>query len=366
MSVDSRDERMMARAVELARRGKGRTSPNPAVGAVIVRGGEIIGEGWHKRAGGPHAEINALASCKTSPKGATMYVTLEPCNHHGRTGPCAAAIIQAGIREVVIGARDASAKPGVKGAVALRRAGVEVRLGPMKRECERLVEDFAKRSSTGLPFVTVKAAVTLDGKVATKTGDSKWISSPQSRREVHRMRNETDAVMVGADTVIADDPELTVRHGRPRRNPLRVVMDGRLRTPVRSKLVATCGQVPTIIATSPAAPAARRRALEKTGVEVLTIKGRGGRVSLKKLLKELGGRGVMNVLIESGGELAGAALRGGVADRVVFYVAPKIAGGPKAAVTGFAVDMMRDAVGLKDVEVRRSGPDVVIEGRIET
>lgn len=356
----------MARAVELARRGKGRTSPNPAVGAVIVKGGKVIGEGWHKRAGGPHAEINALASCKTSPKGAAMYVTLEPCNHQGRTGPCAAAIVEAGLKEVVIGARDASAKPGVKGAAALRRAGVAVRFGPMKRECGTLVEDFAKHSSTGLPFVTVKAAVTLDGKVATKTGDSRWISSPQSRGEVHRMRNEADAVMVGADTVIADDPQLTVRHGRPRRDPLRVIVDGRLRTPMNSNVVKTCGQTPTIIAASPSAPAARRRALEKAGVEVLTVKGRGGRVSLKKLLLALGQRGVMSVLIESGGELAGAALREGVADRVVFYVAPKIAGGPRAAVTGFAVDMMKDAVGLAGVTVRRSGPDVVIEGRIET
>ncbi|MGK7345293.1 MAG: bifunctional diaminohydroxyphosphoribosylaminopyrimidine deaminase/5-amino-6-(5-phosphoribosylamino)uracil reductase RibD [Candidatus Nitrospinota bacterium M3_3B_026] len=358
----SSDSDFMLRAVELARKGKGRTSPNPAVGAVIVKDGKVVGEGWHKKAGKPHAEIEALRSARGQAAGAALYVTLEPCNHHGLTPPCTDAIIAAGITRVVIGARDTSPKEGERGAARLRKAGVAVRAGVLKKDCGRLVEDFLKHSRTGLPFVTLKTAMTLDGKIATASGDSKWISSEESRRYVHRLRDETGAVMAGADTVIADNPELTVRHGRGGRDPLRVIVDSRLRTPRDAKVVKRAKRIPTIIATSSAAPLKKVRELERAGVEVLVLPSRSGRVRLSCLMEELGRRGVMGVLLEGAGELAGAAVGAGVVDRVLFFIAPKIAGGTRCPVTGFSVEKMSGALELSGVEVERIGPDVAIGG----
>jgi len=360
----SDDSEWMARAIRLARKGKGRTAPNPAVGAVIVKGGKLVGEGWHRKAGAPHAEADALRSCAVSPRGATMHVTLEPCNHHGRTPPCAEAIVRAGIGRVVIGARDPSPKPGRRGAAMLRGAGVEVVTGVLKEECERLIEDFCTHAATGLPLVTLKAAVTLDGKIATRAWDSKWISSDISRRTVHRMRNEAGAVIVGSDTALADDPELTVRHGAARRNPLRVIVDGALRLPLKSKIAATAKDVPTLIATTGRAPVKKIRALERAGAEFFVTPGRGRRVNLRALLEELGRRNVMSALVESGGALAGALLEAGLADRVVFFIAPKIAGGPRCAFPGGGVLKMADAWRLSGVTVEQSGPDVRIDGKI--
>ncbi|VAX14866.1 Diaminohydroxyphosphoribosylaminopyrimidine deaminase / 5-amino-6-(5-phosphoribosylamino)uracil reductase, partial [hydrothermal vent metagenome] len=356
----------MRRAVDLARRGKGRTSPNPAVGAVIVKNGRVIGEGWHKRAGGPHAEIAALASCKTSAKGAVIYVTLEPCNHTGRTGPCAVALIEAGLSEVVIGSKDISPKKGRRGIEALKRAGIKTRAGVLKGECDRLIENFIKHSSTGMPHVTLKAAMTLDGKIATRTGDSKWISSSASRSRVHRMRNEMDAVIVGSDTVIADDPQLTVRHGRPRLNPLRVIVDGALNISVKSKIITTAHAIPTLVAVTKSASPGKIEAIRKAGAEVIVIKGTSKKINLRALLKELGKRGIMSAMMESGGALAGAAIKAGLIDRVLFFIAPKIAGGDYYAINIDGVAKMSEAWELDEFEVARSGPDIMIEGRIIT
>jgi len=354
----------MRRAIDLARKGKGRTSPNPAVGAVIVKNGRVIGEGWHKKAGGPHAEITALASCETSPKGAVIYVTLEPCNHTGKTGPCAPALIEAGLSEVVIGARDVSPKKGRRGIEALKRAGVKTRAGVLKSECDRLVEDFTKHSATGIPHITLKAAITLDGKIATRTGDSKWISSSASRSRVHRLRNEMDAVIVGSDTVIADDPQLTVRHGRPRLNPLRVIVDGELSISAKSKIITTARRIPTLVAVTKSASPKKIGAIRKAGAEVAIIKGASKKINLRALLKELGNRNIMSAMMESGGALAGAAIKAGLVDRVLFFIAPKIAGGDYYAINVDGVAKMSSAWELTEVEVARSGPDIMIEGRI--
>lgn len=362
--MKSRDNDLlfMTRAIELARRGKGRTSPNPAVGAVIVKGGRIIGEGWHKKAGAPHAEIAALQSCETSPKGAALYVTLEPCNHEGRTPPCVPAIVKAGIRRVVIGAKDPSTKPGVKGVLALKRAGVKVEMSALAPECGRLIEDFAKHSATGLPFVTLKTAMTLDGKISTRAGDSKWISSEKSRRLVHLLRDEHDAVMVGSDTVIHDDPALTVRHGKNRRNPLRVIVDGTLRVSMNSTVVATASKIPTIIVTTSKAPMKKIDALTLAGVDVITATERGSHIVLPWLMEELGRRGVMSVLLESGGRLAAAMLDECLIDRVIFFIAPKIIGGPNCVLPGHGVAKMAEALPLADPVITRTGPDILVDG----
>lgn len=354
----------MRRAVYLARKGKGRTSPNPAVGAVIVKNGRVIGEGWHKKAGGEHAEIAALGACDTSAKGAVIYVTLEPCNHTGKTGPCAVALIGAGVSEVVIGSKDVSPKKGKRGITALKRAGVKTRAGVLKSECDRLIEDFIKHSATGMPHVTLKAAITLDGKIATRTGDSKWISSSASRSRVHRLRNEMDAVIVGSDTVIADDPQLTVRYGRPRLNPLRVIVDGTLSISVKSKIITTAHAIPTLVAVTKSASPKKIEAIRKAGAEVVVIKGASKKINLRALLKELGKRNIMSAMLESGGALAGAAIKAGLIDRVLFFIAPKIAGGDYYAINVAGVARMSSAWTLEEVEVARSGPDIMIEGRI--
>ena len=354
----------MAHAIALGKKGVGRTSPNPAVGAVIVKNGRVIGEGYHKKAGAPHAEIEALSNCKISPKGATLYVTLEPCNHHGKTGPCTEAIISAGITNVIIGAKDRSIKKGVKGTARLKRAGVSVTTGVLKEECNNLVADFHKLSTTGLPFVTVKTAMTLDGKVATRTGDSKWITSETSRRKVHAMRSESDAVMVGIKTVLADDPQLTVRYGKSRRQPIRIIADSRLSIPIKSRLIATLRKAPLIIATTSKAPASKRKKLEKAGVEVLTLPQKKGGINLKTLLKELARRNIMNLLVEGGGALSGALMDEGLVDRVAFFIAPKISGGSYSAMTGNGVLKMADAWSIESPKISMIGPDLLLEGNV--
>jgi diaminohydroxyphosphoribosylaminopyrimidine deaminase/5-amino-6-(5-phosphoribosylamino)uracil reductase len=361
MKPSKRDIEYMGRAIELAMHGKGRTSPNPAVGCVIVKNNRVIGEGYHKKAGGPHAEIAAIKSCKSSPSGATAYVTLEPCNHHGRTGPCSLALINAGISEVVIGLRDTSPKKGRRGSEALRRAGVTVRHEILKNECARLVEDFLKHSSTGIPFVTLKAAWTLDGKIATDSGDSKWISSPQSRRLVHDIRNQVNAVIVGSQTVIADDPELTVRYGTGRRNPMRVVIDGGFVTPLKSKIVQMAQDIPTLIFTSKGANADKINRLERGGVEVVISPHKGKHVRLSWVLAELGRRDVMYAMVESGGALASALVDQGLVDRGLFFIAPKLAGGKYCALGDLSINKMSDSIELNNAQISNCGPDIVIE-----
>ncbi|MDH5639034.1 MAG: bifunctional diaminohydroxyphosphoribosylaminopyrimidine deaminase/5-amino-6-(5-phosphoribosylamino)uracil reductase RibD, partial [Nitrospinota bacterium] len=319
----------MERAILLAQRGKGRTTPNPAVGAVIVKNGKVVGEGWHKKAGGPHAEMFALKAAGAQARGATAYVTLEPCNHQGQTGPCARALVEAGVKEVVIGARDKSPKKGRRGMEEMRRAGITVRQDILGVRCKELCEDFFKHSSSGAPFVTLKTAMTMDGKIASHSGDSRWISSEKSRKLVHEMRSRSDAVMVGADTAIMDDPQLTTRVGRSRRNPLRVVVDGALRLPLKGNLAQGAGAIPTVVFTVGAnATGKRATALQKLGVQVLAA-GKGKKVDLPQVMAQLGRMNVMSLMVESGGALAWELVRLGLVDRVKLFIAPKIVGGPR-------------------------------------
>ncbi len=273
------------------------------------------------------------------------------------------AVKEAGIARVVIGSRDSSPKKGARGAASLRRAGVAVVTGVLKEACDELVRDFLTFAATGRPHVILKCAVTLDGKIATKTGDSRWITGPDARKRVHAMRNEADAVLIGSGTAIADDPALTVRHGRPRRNPIRVVVDSRLRTKEKSQLVAD-GAAQTIIVTTDAAPKAKVARLRKAGVEVIVLPAKRGRVNLGALMDELGRRNVMRLLVEGGGELAGALMEQRHVDEVAFFIAPKIAGGSNAAVTGGGVAKMADAWSLTNTVVEFIDGDIVVSGLV--
>ena len=293
------DVRYMKRALALAKRGVGRTSPNPAVGCVIVRDGAIVGSGWHKKAGTPHAEVHALQMAGDLARGAQVYVTLEPCCHTGKTPPCSQALIRAGVSRVVIGMGDPNPRVSGGGITELRAAGIDITCGVLEEQCRQINLPFIKQITTGLPYVTYKCAMTLDGKIATCTGASRWISGEESRTYVHRMRARSDAVMVGVDTVIADDPELTVRHVRGH-NPLRVVVDSRLRTPESVRVLTDTKAAGTLIATVESNPRVHLRYL-KQGAIVLACREDHGRVSMEDLLFKLGGMGIQSVLLEGGG-----------------------------------------------------------------
>jgi diaminohydroxyphosphoribosylaminopyrimidine deaminase/5-amino-6-(5-phosphoribosylamino)uracil reductase len=357
---DARDDALMARALREGR--KGRPSPNPHVGAVVARGGEVVSVGHHARCGGPHAEVMALGRAGARARGATLYVTFEPCNHHGRTGPCTEAIIAAGVRRVVIGCADPA--PHVPGSSErLRQAGIEVELGVRGEEAEALIADFRRLIVDARPFVTLKAAVTLDGKLATRSGDSKWITGETARKEAHRMRAGSDAVLVGVGTVLADDPRLDVRLVKGP-NPLRVVLDSRLRTPPKSH-VADTRIAPTLIFHGPDAPAARRKRLQDGGVTLVELKlDRTGRLPLKRVLRELGKREVMRLLVEGGAGVHGAFLDRGLADRAAIFVAPRILGDAEGLplARGRARRHIADAPQLKRPETRKLGDDVLITG----
>ncbi len=357
---DRVDDRMMGLA--LREGAKGRPSPNPHVGAVLAKRGRVVSKGYHARAGRAHAEVMAIERAGRAAKGATLYVTLEPCNHHGRTGPCTEAIIEAGITRVVIGARDPA--PHTKGSVRkLRRAGIEVQVGVRREEAQRLIAAFSKHVRTGRPHITLKAAVTLDGRIATTRGDSKWITGPKARRHAHRLRVQSDAVMVGVGTVLADDPLLTVRHVRGR-SPLRVVVDGRLRTPPDARLLDD--GAPTLIFHGERAAKARAKKLEKAGAELVAVRRREGRLDLTAVLDELGRRDVLRLLVEGGGTLHGALLDAGLADRVAIFVAPLILGAADGVslAMGGEKDAITEAKRLKSPTMRRFGDDILVEGEL--
>ena len=371
---DAVEARYLARAIALARRAAGRTSPNPAVGAVLVREGRIVGEGYHRRAGEPHAEVVALRQAGEAARGATLYVTLEPCAHWGRTPPCADALIQAGVRRVVACTLDPNPRVDGRGFARLAAAGVEVVLarGELRRRVRQLNAGYEKHVTTGLPYVTVKVAMSLDGKIATASGDARWISSEASRALVHRLRARHDAVMVGVGTVLADDPLLTARPGgRARaRQPLRVVVDSTARTPLASRLVTSAGPTaPVLVATTPRAPAQRLERLRERGIEVRVLpQTADGRVDLGTLMAELGRRDVLDVLVEGGGTLAGSLVASGMADRLLVFVAPVILGGVTAPtpVGGAGVARIADAWRVARWSVRAvrgsgSPPDLLIE-----
>lgn len=363
----------MRRALALARRGVGRTSPNPAVGAVVVKRGRIIGEGWHRKAGGPHAEVEALRDVDArgkSAKGATIYVTLEPCSTHGRTPPCVDAISRAGIKRVVVAATDPNPSHAGRAFRMLQRSGIEVDSGVLGEEAAALNEAFNHWICSRTPFVTVKAAMTLDGKIATASGESKWITGEKSRAEAMRLRARSDGILVGINTILMDDPSLTVRSPRSgtslKNSRLRrIVLDSRARTPLDAKVVSDdCAHLTTIMTTSAASK--RRVAALKKRVEVWEAPAVDGRPDLGWLMKELGTREVTSLLVEGGGEVNAAFLEAGLAHRVALFYAPKILGGRDArkGVAGAGASRLDEALRLSDVRWRKLGEDLLLSARI--
>ena len=361
-------EQYMRKALKLALRAEGRTSPNPIVCAIIVRGGKIVGAGFHKRAGGPHAEKIALSQAKEKARGATLYVTLEPCDHFGRTPPCTDALIASGIKKAYIGMIDPNPINNGKGIHRLNKHGIMTRSGILEKEAKAVNKPYIKYITRKMPYVTVKIAETLDGKIATRTGDSRWISSERSRRLVHRLRSRVDAILVGATTVAQDDPLLTVRLPGPsqHKDPIRVVIDSGLRTPIRSRIITTASRAPVIIATTGKAPRRRIARYTQKGAKVMVVTARKGQVNLKELFRRLAERGVMHLLVEGGAETIASVLDEGLADRLIFFISPKIVGGRNSptSVAGEGIAHMRNALIVKGMRVRRSGSDIMIEAEL--
>ena len=359
-------EAWMSLAVQEAQRGLGRTRPNPPVGAVIVQDGKPVGRGFHPQAGEPHAEVFALRDAGERARGADLYVTLEPCNHTGRTGPCTEAVIAAGIRRVYVGCQDPNPRVAGRGLERLRAAGIEVESGILEDSCRRLIAPFAKHMRTGLPWTLFKAAMTLDGRMATRTGDARWVSGEASRREVHCLRDQLDAIMVGVGTVLADDPRLTTRldEGCEGRDPLRVVVDSRLRLPPDAAVLAPSSSGKTLVACCEDAAQEKIEVLVHAGAEVLVLPTEDDRVSLPALWQELGARGLQSLLLEGGPTLAMAALQARLIDRVRLYLAPKLLGGDDGVplFRGVGPQRMADAILLTHRLLRVAGEDVVIEG----
>ncbi len=368
------DEEYMRRALELAVKGRGYTNPNPMVGAVIVKEGRIIGEGYHEKYGQLHAERNAFKNCTESAEGATIYVTLEPCCHYGKTPPCTEAIIENGIKRVVVGMLDVNPVVAGNGVRILEEHGIEVTVGVLEEECRKLNKIFIKYILEKIPFVTMKYAMTADGKIATVTGQSKWITGSSSRENVHRTRHAMMGIMVGVGTVIADDPMLDVRlpefgkaeevTNKAPSNPIRIICDSSLRTPLDAKVVTTAKEIRTIIATV-SGDSEKIQAYEEMGSEVLRVDALDGRVDLKKLVKMLGEMGIDSILLEGGGELNFSAIKAQIVDEVQIYMAPKIFGGnAKSPVAGEGIENIDEAVMLNPVKVEMFDGDVFIENEV--
>jgi diaminohydroxyphosphoribosylaminopyrimidine deaminase/5-amino-6-(5-phosphoribosylamino)uracil reductase len=355
------DEFYMKQALAIASFGEGRTSPNPLVGAVVVKDGRIVGQGWHRQAGTPHAEIHALNQAGDLARGSTLYVTLEPCNHYGRTGPCTEAIIKAGIIRTVVGMVDPNPKVAGAGLRRLREAGIEVVDGILANEAAKQNETFVKWVSTGMPFTILKTAMTLDGKIATCSGQSQWITGSEARQYVHTLRDRCDAILVGVGTVLADNPQLTTRLNSGGKNPVRVIVDSSARTPLTASVV-TDGLAPTIIAVAPDAPSERRTELASSGIEIMEVERGAEGLNLRQLFKQLGQRQLTSVLIEGGAAINAAALTANLVDKLYWFVAPKIVGGKQAPgpVGGPGIDMLNNAVQLEGMHVEMIGADTMI------
>ena len=363
------DERMLRRALALATLGSGTAAPNPCVGAVVARGDRVIGQGFHLRPGSPHAEAVALLQVALSgqnPRGATLYTNLEPCCHIGRTPPCVDEILRSGIARVVASMRDPNPRVDGGGVRALRLRGVQVEVGLLKSEAMRLNQAFVKLCRTGIPWVTLKAAMSLDGRTATRTGSSKWITSASARRHARLLRAEHQAILAGIGTILADDPRLDRRPELPGAQPLlRVVLDSRLRLSTTSRLVESRSRGPILVFCAPGASASKRRRLEASGLEVQALPRRGGGgLDLKRALRSLGARGIGSVLVEGGSELHGSFLDRRLADRLVLYLAPRILGGHRALplVGGTGSRLVEDALRLEDARWSEVGDGWLIEG----
>ncbi|MGQ1911172.1 bifunctional diaminohydroxyphosphoribosylaminopyrimidine deaminase/5-amino-6-(5-phosphoribosylamino)uracil reductase RibD [Marinifilum sp. RC60d5] len=364
----NRDYEYMQMAFELAKKGVGKVNPNPLVGAVIVKNDKVIGEGFHEYYGGPHAEVNAFRSAKESVEGATMYVTLEPCSHYGKTPPCAEAIVKNRISRVVIGMLDPNPLVAGKGVKILEDHGIKVDYGYLCEELTDMNRVFLKYIQCKLPYVVMKTAMTLDGKIASRTGDSRWVSNEKSRAKVHELRNELSAIMVGVDTVIADDPMLTTRlESNKGRNPIRIVVDSNLRTPLDSKILNSSDEAKTIVAVTKSAKADRIKAVEVLGNKVLMFNSSDGRVHLADLMAKLGKEGIDGILLEGGATLNFSALEAEIVDEVVAFIASKIIGGAgaKSPVGGDGIELMKNAIQLNDIKIDQFDQDIMLTGRIK-
>ena len=355
----------MKRALRLAQAGRGRTSPNPVVGAVLVKRGKVVGEGHHAKIGEAHAEIIALLQAGEKASGAVLYLNLEPCTHYGRTPPCVPQIIKAGVKRVVIGMEDPNPMVNGKGVEALRKSGLDVNVGVLEKECRRLNEAFCKYILKKEPFVVLKVAATLDGKIATRNGDSKWISGEASRRFVHQLRDQVDGVLVGIGTVLKDDPLLTARM-KEGREPYRIVLDSQLKIPEDAK-VFEHSPSEVILATTGAAPQEKIKRLEKRGARVLIFDSREGRVNLRSCLSKLGEIGVMNLLVEGGSQVNGSFLDEGLIDKFLLFLSPKWIGDPQALgiFGGKGASNLKEAIAVREIKTRRIGEDIFIEGYLE-
>ncbi|MDX1946175.1 MAG: bifunctional diaminohydroxyphosphoribosylaminopyrimidine deaminase/5-amino-6-(5-phosphoribosylamino)uracil reductase RibD [Pirellulaceae bacterium] len=368
MSTFDEDLRFMRRAIELARRGQGYVEPNPMVGCVIVRDGQMVGEGWHQRFGGPHAEIEALLAAGTQAAGGTMYVTLEPCCHYGKTPPCTEAIVPAGIKRVVVAMRDPFPQVAGGGLKQLADARIDVELGLGEEEARHLNAPYLKLLATGRPWVIAKWAMTLDGKIATRGGYSQWISSEASRAVVHQLRGRVDAIAVGRRTAQLDDPQLTSRpaEGVPARVATRIVCDSLARLASFNQVVKTSRQIPTLIAAGPDADEKDLRRLTAAGCEVLPFAAPTHYERLIELLDELGRRRMTNVLVEGGGQLLGTLLDARQIDEVHIFIAPKLFGGEKAPgpLAGAGIEQVADAIALANLHLQTLGGDLYLSGRL--
>ena len=358
------DREYMELALELAKRGCGWTAPNPMVGAVIVKNSKIIGQGWHERYGLPHAERNALASCMEPPIGATMYVTLEPCCHYGRQPPCTDAILEAGIRRVVVGSKDPNPLVAGKGIQILQSHGVEVTENVLGEECDKLNEVFFHYIQTKLPYVVMKYAMTMDGKIATCTGASKWITGEEARSHVQRQRHRYTGIMAGVGTVLADDPLLTCRIPDSK-NSVRIICDTALRTPLTAQVVTTAHEIPTILSTC-CTDQERWQEYEKAGCRMMLVDKKDGHVDLQQLMEKLGQEQIDSILLEGGGTLNWSALESGIVQKVQTYIASKLFGGQEAKtpVEGRGILKPDDAFFLKPGTVTRLGEDFLIESEV--
>ena len=361
------DQHYMRLALDLARKAEGQTNPNPLVGAVLVKSGEVVAKGYHKKAGLPHAEIIALRKAGGKARGADLYVNLEPCCHHGRTPPCTEAIIAAGIKRVILGIRDPNRLVSGRGIRFLRNQGVEVVTGVLKRDCEKINESFIKYITTGRPWVILKSAFSLDGKIATRTGDSRWITGSKARAYVHRLRSRVDAVLVGAETVRVDDPQLTVRPKKKgMHNPARIIVAGKNTISISAKIFNNAHKERVIYAASASLSSARKKKLQEIGVEVLLVKHKKEQVDLPLLMDKLGKMEITSIMIEGGSEISGNALKEKLIDKVICFLAPKIIGGKNAPgpVGGQGIAKLKDFIQVEDMSVEKLGNDLVIEGNI--
>lgn len=359
------EERYMWSALDLARQGLGKTSPNPMVGAVLVKGGEVLGTGFHEKAGGPHAEIVALQEAGEKARGATLYTNLEPCSHHGRTPPCVDAIIKAGIKKVVVAMVDPNPLVSGAGIRRLREAGIKVRVGVLEEKARRLNEVFLKYITTKTPFLIVKMAMTLDGKIAVKSGQSRWITGQKSRKFVHKLRSMSDGIVVGIDTILQDDPLLNVRLDNGNKaSPARIIVDSKGRLPLESRVVKSSAEIKTFLVTTELASSAKLASLESAGVEVIVLPSKNGRVDLQAMMRVLGKKEISILLAEGGGTLNYSFLSENLIDKIYFFIAPKLVGGKDAPtpLEGEGAEDLIDAWIVEDIEMKQLDQDLLIIG----